>query len=177
MKNILVVVDMQNDFIDGSLGNANNIKVIKSVIREIESGNYDGFLLTRDTHQENYLNTLEGKNLPVKHCIYNTDGWNINQDIMKSIIASSKPYKILDKKGFGSFTLIEELDTYQELLQSITVVGLCTEICVIANALMLKSKFINTPIYYVEDATEGLSVKGKEAALTVLNSCQIYKRG
>ena len=103
MKKVLVVIDMQNDFIDGALGSSDCLLTVEPVIREIMNEEYDFIALTRDHHQENYLDTLEGKNLPVRHCIDKTYGYNIRQDIMDAVIASKKEYKIFDKKSFGSF--------------------------------------------------------------------------
>ena len=177
MKKVLVVIDMQNDFIDGALGSSDCLLTVKPVIREIMNEEYDFIALTRDHHQENYLDTLEGKNLPVRHCIDKTYGYNIRQDIMDAVIDSKKEYKIFDKKSFGSFSLVGELESFKDTIEEITIVGLCTDICVVSNALMLRSMLNNTPIYYVEDATAGVSKESKQAALITMNACQIYKKG
>lgn len=172
---VLVIVDMQNDFIDGALANAKGKEVTDGVIREINN-DYDQYFLTRDSHNPDYLNTLEGKNLPIEHCIINSDGWKINESIQSAIEHSNKPYKIFDKNGFGSYELIDHLDTMKNDIESITVVGLCTDICVITISLMLRAKFPNIPINYVEDAMFGLSEKNQEAAISVLEACQIYSK-
>ena len=177
MKNILVIVDMQNDFINGSLKNPDGEKVTKNVIKEIESQNYDFIALTRDTHFADYMETLEGKNLPVEHCIYKSNGWKIRKEIYDAVEISGIEHKVYDKKTFGSFSLPHELDIYEKELQSVTFVGLCTDICVVSNALILRADLPNTPMYYVEEACAGTSKEAHEAALKVMESCQVYKRG
>lgn len=172
---VLVIVDMQNDFIDGALANAKGKEVTDGVIREIND-NYDQYFLTRDSHNEDYLNSLEGKNLPIEHCIINSDGWKINESVINAVENTNKPYKIFDKNGFGSYELIDHLDTMKDKIESITVVGLCSDICVIAISLMIRAKFPNIPMNYVEDAMFGLSEKNQEAAISVLEACQIYKK-
>ena len=97
--------------------------------------------------------------------------------LMDAVIASKKEYKIFDKKSFGSFSLVGELESFKDTIEEITIVGLCTDICVVSNALMLRSMLNNTPIYYVEDATAGVSKESKQAALITMNACQIYKKG
>lgn len=177
MKRVLVVVDMQNDFIDGSLGNKDCLKTLKPVIKEILNPEYDFIALTKDIHQKDYLKTLEGKNLPIEHCIENTFGIEINEDIMKALKESKKEYKIYDKKSFGSYSLALELESHQKTIKEITIVGLCSDICVVSNALMLRSILNNTPIYYIEEATAGVTRDRKKAALKVMEACQIYQKG
>ena len=176
MKNVLVVVDMQNDFIDGSLGSKDAEATVEAVIREIESDCYDFVALTRDRHNTNYLETLEGKNLPVEHCIVDTEGFKIRKEIYDAVEESGKAHKMFDKKSFGSFSLVNELQISADEIESITLVGLCTDICVITNALMLRADLNNTPIYYVADATAATSRENKEAAIKIMNACQIYER-
>ena len=176
MKKVLVVIDMQNDFIDGSLGSDDCLATVGPVIREIGSNEYDYIVLTRDTHQPDYMETLEGKNLLVEHCIRDSKGWQIRDDIMQAVIDSGKEYKVFDKKSFGSYALVGELETYKDVIEDITIVGLCTDICVVSNALMLRAMLNNTPIYYVTDATAGVSRETKEAALKTMNCCQVYEK-
>lgn len=171
---ILVIVDMQNDFIDGSLANIKGNDVLNSVLKEINN-KYDAYFLTRDTHYNDYLETYEGKNLPIVHCIENSEGWQINSKVMDEIKKTNKEYKIFDKNGFGSYELVDYLNTINNI-ESITVVGLCSDICVVTNAILLRSKFINTPIYYVEDAMYATSAENQDATIKVLNACQIYKK-
>lgn len=176
MNNILVIIDMQNDFINGSLGNPDGEKVVENIISEIKSNKYDFIALTRDTHFDNYLDTYEGKNLPIKHCIHQTDGWKIRKEIYDAVEESGIAHKVYDKKTFGSFSLPHELDIYGDSIKSITITGLCTDICVVSNALILRAELPNTPMYYVEDACAGTSKEAHEAALKVMNSCQIYAK-
>lgn len=170
---VLVVVDMQNDFIDGSLANIKGSDVLNAVIKEIKK-DYDYYFLTRDSHPSNYLDTYEGINLPVEHCIKGTPGWEINSDILKEL--DNKKYKIFDKDGFGSYELIEELETYKDKIEDITIVGLCSDICVITSSLMLRAKFNNIPIYYVPDAMFATTKENQDAAIKILNACQIYEK-
>ena len=172
---VLVVVDMQNDFIDGALANQKGKEVTENVIKEIGK-DYDYYALTRDSHESNYLNTLEGKNLPVEHCIINSEGWQLNKGVEEAVKKTNKTYKIFDKNGFGSYELTDELEGFKDTIESISVVGLCTDICVITNALMLRAKFPNIPMYYVEDAMFGLSSENQASAIRVLEACQIYKK-
>ena len=133
--NILVVVDMQNDFIDGSLGTEEAQRIVPEVVKKIQT--FDGTVFaTRDTHEENYLETAEGKKLPVRHCIRGTEGWQIRQEI--SDLLTEAP---VDKVTFGSRELVKKLEQIQEetSIESITLIGLCTDICVISNALNLKA--------------------------------------
>lgn len=176
MKNVLVIIDMQNDFINGSLGNPDGEKVKKNIISEIESGKYDFIALTRDTHFDNYLDTLEGKNLPVKHCIYATEGWQINKEIYDAVERSGIQHKVFEKKSFGSFSLPHELDIFEYELESVTLTGLCTDICVVSNALILRGDLPNVPMFYIKDACAGTSIEAHEAAIKVMESCQIYQK-
>lgn len=172
---ILVVVDMQKDFIDGALANVKGKEVLQNVIDEVKN-NYDLYLLTMDSHNEDYLDTFEGKNLPIKHCIVDTDGWKINNYVLNGIIDTKRPYKIFEKNGFGSYELIDYLGSYEKDIDSITVVGLCTDICVITNALMLRAKFPNIPMFYRENAMYATSDDNQMASINVLNACQIYRK-
>ena len=176
MKDVLVIVDMQNDFISGSLGNKDGEKVVRNILKEIKSKKYDYIALTRDTHFNDYLKTYEGKNLPVKHCIYKTKGWAIRKEIYEAIEESGIAHKTYDKKTFGSFSLPHELEIYEDDIKSITITGLCTDICVVSNALILRAELPNVPMYYIKDACAGTSKKAHNAALEVMNSCQIYSK-
>ena len=176
MKNILVIVDMQNDFVDGSLANEEGDKVVKNVVREINSKKYDYILVTLDTHFDDYLDTHEGKNLPVKHCLKNTDGWQLNKDVLANLKASNIEYKIYEKNTFGSFDYFDDLKSMEHEIESFSFVGLCTDICVISNALILRAKFPNIPMYCVEDACGGTTKEAHNAALLVMKSCQIYNK-
>lgn len=172
---VLVVVDMQNDFIDGSLGNDKGFEVDGAVVNEIKKP-YDQYFLTRDTHFDNYLNTYEGKNLPVKHCIKGSVGWQIKISVVEAILSTGKPYLTFDKEGFGSYDLVNHIEKIKDDIQTITIVGLCSDICVITNALLLRAKFPNIPMFYVEKAMYATSKENQEAAIKILNACQIYKK-
>ena len=145
---ILVVIDMQNDFIDGALGTKEAQAIVPKVAEKIK--NFDGKVFyTRDTHDEKYLETQEGKNLPVKHCIRGTDGWKLTPEI--DVLCEGD---ILNKSSFGSIELGFKLNDYRsnlrviknERVESITLIGVCTDICVISNAMILKAFFPDKPI-------------------------------
>lgn len=168
MKNVLVVIDMQNDFIDGSLGTKEACKTVDSVIRLIETSD-DTVFATLDTHGLDYLSTLEGKKLPVEHCIKDTEGWKIKTEILDALNKKNCIY--IEKSTFGSFDLVEKVAALNP--DKITLCGLCTDICVISNALLLRAKMPNTAIEVIRDACAGTTVENHEAALTAMKSCQI----
>lgn len=169
MNNILIVVDMQNDFISGSLGTPEALAIVPNVVEKIKKFNGE-IIFTRDSHEENYLETQEGKNLPVKHCIKNTDGWKINEEIRK--LANGE---IIDKVTFGSDTLVNLLVEKNKLekIDSITLVGLCTDICVISNALTIKTFLPETPIIVDSSCCAGASKRSHLRALEAMKACQI----
>ena len=166
---VLVVVDMQNDFIDGALGTKEAVQIVPHVIEKIR--NFDGLVLaTRDTHGEDYLNTQEGKNLPVEHCIKGTSGWQIQSEIQKLI--KEEP---VDKPSFGSIDLAEKLKALneEEGIDSITLIGLCTDICVISNALVLKANMPEVPVKVDASCCAGVTVQSHHTALEAMKMCQI----
>lgn len=177
-NNVLVVVDMQNDFIDGALGTKEAVEIVDNVVKEIRK-DYAHIVVTKDSHSEDYLETEEGKNLPVKHCIVDTDGWKLNEKVQEALNEKSfDKVAIFRKLTFGSEDLVyylKKLRTFEKF-DSFTFVGLCTDICVISNALMIKAAFPEVPMYIVENATAGVTPEKKAAALEVLNSCQIYTK-
>ena len=143
MKNILVVVDMQKDFIDGALGTKEAEAIVDNVARTIKG--FDGeIVFTRDTHYDNYMDTQEGKNLPVPHCIKGTDGWQIDKKLA-AIIDADSGIKIFDKPTFGSVELAEYLKRSGDI-EKVTLIGLCTDICVISNALLIKAYLPETEV-------------------------------
>lgn len=179
---VLVVVDMQNDFITGSLGTKEAQAIVPNVKKKIDEAvkNGDLIIFTRDTHWTNYLSTQEGKNLPVEHCIRNTGGWDIHEGLIPE---NYNFMMIRDKYTFGDFDLPKDLnDTTYYLAGNITeieLVGLCTDICVVSNALLLKSYFYDDYEISV-DATccAGVTPETHEAALKTMEMCQInVKRG
>jgi len=165
----LVVVDMQNDFVDGSLGTEEAVNIIDNVVSEIT--NFTGqVLFTCDTHDDNYENTVEGNFLPVRHCIQNTKGWAI-QEKVKEALDSVGAIGFL-KETFGCESLVDYLKN-QEKVDSIGIIGLCTDICVISNALTLKTYFPNTEIWVRSNACAGVTPKSHENALSAMKMCHI----
>lgn len=165
----LVVVDMQNDFIDGALGSEDALKIVPNVAKKIKE--FDGgIIFTRDTHKEDYLNTQEGKNLPVKHCIEGTQGWQIAE-----ALSGLTKVNAIDKVTFGSVQLGEYLKEYNEKeeIESITFVGLCTDICVISNALLVKAFLPETKLIVDASCCAGVTVESHETALNAMRACQI----
>lgn len=166
MAKILVVVDMQNDFIDGALGTPEAVAIVPYVKHLIES--FDGkVLFTRDTHFADYLNTQEGKNLPVKHCIKDTVGWQIHPEL-----ESLRKTDAIDKLTFGSSVLPERL-AKEDNIESITFIGLCTDICVISNAMVTKAFFPEVPLYVDAKACAGVTPQSHKNALEAMKMCQI----
>ena len=166
MSKILIVVDMQNDFIDGALGSAEAVAIVPYVKALIES--FDGkVLFTRDTHFENYMQTQEGKNLPVSHCIKGTDGWQIRAEL--DALRKTEP---IDKITFGSSNLVEVLRAEPDI-ESITFVGLCTDICVISNAMVVKAFYPEIPLYVDARGCAGVSPESHKRALDAMSVCQI----
>ncbi len=169
MTKVLVVVDMQNDFIDGSLGTKEAAAALPYVLREIRDASYDRIYVTLDTHTKEYMQTFEGKNLPVEHCIKDTKGWQLNPMVKNELEKRNPVY--VEKPTFGSEELVKDL--VQLNPDEITLVGLCTDICVISNALLLRAALHETPIHVVAEACAGVTVEKHEAALMVMQSCQI----
>ena len=166
---VLVVVDMQNDFIDQALGTKEAVGIVENVAKKISG--FDGkVIFTRDTHHENYMSTQEGKNLPVEHCIEGSEGWQIS-----SALPVSEDAVIFDKPTFGS----KELGLYMEKLaketpiEEIEVIGLCTDICVISNALLLKAFLPEVRITVDASCCAGVTPQSHKNALEAMKSCQI----
>ena len=169
MKNILIVVDMQNDFIDGALGTKEAVAIVPKVEEKIRE--FDGeVFFTRDTHEICYLETQEGKNLPVPHCIRDTEGWQIRREL--DVLRKTEP---VDKETFGSRKLAEKLAALNEKEEvgSITLVGLCTDICVISNALLVKAALPEVPIIVDAACCAGVTPESHENALNAMKMCQI----
>lgn len=170
MKKILVVIDMQNDFIDGALGTKEAENIVGKVVDKIHSYPADSIYATRDTHGENYLETSEGKYLPVKHCVEGTKGWQIREEV-----AAAMPRAVMvDKPAFGSAHLADLLwEEAQKEEVEIELAGLCTDICVVTNALLLKTRLPETKISVDASCCAGVTPKSHEAALTTMKMCQI----
>jgi nicotinamidase/pyrazinamidase len=165
----LIVVDMQNDFIDGALGTPEAKKIVEKAVDKIK--NFDGkVLFTQDTHDDNYLKTQEGKNLPVVHCIKGTPGW----EIRKEIAEAAEGVDSFEKVTFGSIELAEYLANKQ--IDSIELIGICTDICVISNALLLKAYFPEVPIVVDASCCAGVTPESHQNALAAMKVCQIEVR-
>lgn len=164
---VLVVVDMQHDFIDGSLGSDCAKQIVPKVISKIQEfeSNNDLIIYTKDTHYENYLNTPEGLKLPVKHCIKGTEGWEIPDNILL------KNKLVFEKETFGSVRLVEYLKTVS--FDEIHFIGLCTDICVVSNVLLTKATFPNKKIVVDSACCAGVTIKSHEEALNTMKMCQI----
>lgn len=169
MQNVLVVVDMQNDFIDGVLGTPEAVAIVPKVIDKVK--NFEGTVLfTRDTHTSSYLYTQEGHNLPVEHCIKGTPGWEIREEL-----EALRTTEAINKGSFGSSVLAEKLlmMNAMEHVDSITFVGLCTDICVISNAMVTKAFLPEVPIIVDAACCAGVTPERHKNALEAMKCCQI----
>lgn len=171
MHNILIVVDVQNDFVDGSLGTKEAVSIIPNVCSKIK--NFEGDIyVTKDTHFDNYLNTSEGKKLPIEHCVKERDGWQLNEYVERAL--SDKEYTIIEKNSFGSLELPDIIRRkYSNLDFQIEIVGLCTDICVVSNALILKANFPENEIKVDASCCAGVTVESHNASLLTMKMCQI----
>lgn len=167
----LVVVDMQNDFVTGSLSTKEARAIVPNVKARVESGEFEEIFYTKDTHYSNYLtSTLEGKKLPVEHCIKNTIGWDIIPELQ------TQGFITEEKDTFGSLEMLDDLIHYSDFPDAddeIEICGLCTDICVVSNALLLRAKFPNLKIIVRANCCAGSTPELHEAALKVMESCQI----
>ena len=173
MRKILIVIDMQNDFIDGSLGTAEALAIVENVKDKISQYSPADVIATMDTHGKDYMNTQEGKFLPVEHCIKGTEGWKIREDIAALLDGA----KIYEKPTFGSVQLAADL---KELSQAedieLELIGLCTDICVVSNALLLKAYMPEVQISVDSSCCAGVTPEKHRAALETMRSCQIVVR-
>ena len=170
MKKILVVIDMQNDFIDGALGTKEAQQIVPLVVSKIHSYPQDCIYATRDTHPENYLETQEGRNLPVPHCIEGTKGWEIRKEIADAMPGA----EIINKPTFGSVILAQELMERNEREPiEVELVGLCTDICVVSNALLIKALLPEVVVKVDPGCCAGVTPQSHEAALATMRACQI----
>ena len=171
MKKFLIVTDMQKDFVDGSLGTKEAVSIIPDVCSKIES--FDGTIIaTLDTHYENYLSTREGRFLPVLHCIKGTEGWALNKEVQKAL--DKREYTLLEKETFGSTKLPEILKEQSEGDDmEVHVIGLCTDICVVSNAELIKAFFPEADVYIDAKCCAGVTPESHKAALATMKSCQM----
>lgn len=170
MKRALVVVDMQNDFITGSLGSKDAVAIVPNVAEKIKQAIQFGIdvIFTRDTHHENYLSTNEGAHLPVVHCVENTAGWQI-ADELASFVPSA--VKVFDKPSFGSLALADFIAI--EKYEDVELVGLCTDICVVSNAMLLKAKCPEITVHVASTCCAGVTKKTHLAAIETMKMCQV----
>lgn len=173
---VLIVIDMQKDFVDGALGTPEAQAIVPAVAAKVKKYNEmdNGVIIyTKDTHFSNYMDTMEGIHLPVPHCIENTEGWEIVPEVYV------EDSVVLDKYTFGRYNLPNDVWATAMIkyegkeLESIEVVGLCTDICVVSNCLILKSVYRDTPIIVDSSCCAGVTPEKHEAALEVMRSCQI----
>lgn len=171
MKKLLVIIDMQEDFVNGSLGTKQATEIVPNIVKKIEKWDGD-IIVTKDTHYEDYLNTREGKYLPVPHCIHNTEGHRIVKEIKKAL--KEKKITTLLKPNFGSsyfFNFKENEYDYVELI------GVCTDICVVSNAIILRTSLPESTIVVDASCCAGTTIDNHKAALQVMKNCQIEIKG
>lgn len=171
MKKVLVVVDMQKDFVDGALGTKEAVGIVEKAAAKIR--NFDGkIFVTLDTHHDNYMETAEGKKLPVPHCIRLTDGWFLNEKVKAAL--EGRDYKTLEKGTFGSTELVDELRNMKgNEDMEVEFIGLCTDICVVSNVLLVKAYFPEDKITVDAGCCAGVTPQSHKAALTTMKMCQI----
>jgi len=178
---VLIVVDMQYDFINGALGTPEAVSIVDNVVKRIEDSTDELILFTKDTHQEDYLTTPEGKKLPVRHCIQGTDGWHIHDAVLGAWRRNrSTIYHIDDlhentfaKPVFGSTALVDFLKAREADITEIEMLGLCTDICVVSNAIMIKNTMPDVPLSVNSACCAGVTPQSHAEALNVMKMCQI----
>ena len=176
MKKILVVVDMQNDFLTGCLGNDGCRAAVPQVIDVISSGGYDHVYVTMDTHGEDYLSTQEGSKLPVVHCVSGTDGWKVNSDVMAAVEANYDKADIttVTKGSFGSIELGNMIKQYCGSEDAeVDFVGVCTGICVISNVMILKAYMPEAKICVIERACACVTKESHDTAISAMRTAQV----
>ena len=172
MNKALIVVDMQNDFITGALANTEGQKIVGKIADLVRT--FDGDIIaTRDTHTEEYMNTQEGRRLPVPHCIKGTEGWKIVPEIQKALDerAADGIVSYIDKYTFGSTELGSLIA--QKNYTDVTLVGVCTDICVISNALVIKANALETNVTVLKDLCAGVTPESHNTALNAMAGCQV----
>jgi nicotinamidase-related amidase len=174
----LIVVDMQHDFIDGALGSAEATMIVEKVAEKVKQYNEDPgavIIYTRDTHDEHYMDSFEGQRLPVMHCIENTPGW----EIVPEVFVEGPNVNIIDKSTFGHRNIARVVHDFvgccleSNEVESIELCGVCTDICVVSNAMLIKSAYMDIPIIVDSACCAGTTPENHQAALTVMRSCQI----
>lgn len=171
----LIVVDMQKDFVTGVLGTVEARRILPAVTAKVRE--FDGrVIFTRDTHRDNYLETQEGKYLPVPHCIQGSEGWQLMDPLEE--IRTAQNLTVYDKVTFGCPELARDLVRIneEEPVTSIELIGVCTDICVVSNALVIKAHLPEVPVYVDPACCAGVTPEAHEAALNTMRSCQIQIR-
>ena len=173
MNRVLIVVDMQKDFVNGSLGSDQALQIVENVADKIRS--FEGsIIVTMDTHDYDYMQTQEGEKLPVEHCVRDTEGWQLDQVIKEAL--AEREYKVVHKPSFAAVDLVALIAEYDTADLEIELVGLCTDICVVSNALLLKAHFPEIPIFVDSACCAGVTHEKHQAALMTMESCQITVR-
>lgn len=167
----LIVVDMQNDFVTGPLGTPEAVAIVDRIKEKIEKNPDIKIIFTRDTHYRNYLSTLEGKKLPIEHCIFETPGWCIVDSLRKMAYKTCLSPEYINKYTFGNLNWKQKILDIETA--EIEIVGVCTDICVISNALILKATYPDTPITVDASCCAGTTPEMHQKALDVMKSCQI----
>lgn len=168
----LIIVDMQNDFITGPLGTPEAQKIEKSIAKWLHSFSYDQIYVTRDTHDSDYLVTPEGIKLPVPHCIRGTEGWQVSKAIMEELEKPGVFHTFINKTTFG-YPAWDDLNLHGREDDEIFLIGVCTDICVVSNALILKSMFPYARIRVIPFLCAGTTPENHRKALDIMKSCQI----
>lgn len=179
MSKLLVVVDMQNDFIDGALGTKEAQSIVPNVVKKIEEyeKNGDKVIFTRDTHSDNYANTEEGKNLPVEHCIIGTKGWELNpkiENLYEKI--DDETYNVYDKPSFGSYELAIDLMEYYQDYDEIELIGICTGVCLLSQAVICKTGQPNAHIVVDASCCACVTPHSHDVAIEAMKTLQIEIR-
>lgn len=172
MKKYLVVIDMQKDFVSGVLGTKEAMSIVPNVVEKVK--NFDGTIIfTKDTHGEDYLNTQEGRKLPVVHCVAQTEGWELVNELEE--LCKEHGYSIYEKGTFGCARLAEDLKAEQEkeAIDSIELIGVCTDICVISNAMLIKAFLPEVEIKVDSTCCAGVTIESHKTALESMKACQI----
>ena len=180
MYGVLIIIDLQNDFISGSLGTPEASRIVDYVTERIARSKDELILFTQDTHQADYLRTPEGRKLPVEHCLEGTDGWAIHPKILQAwrdnrhtVALPDLKDPIFKKPVFGSTALVDFLQARRGEINEIEVLGLCTDICVISNAIMIKNTLPEIKISVNKNGCAGVTPKSHQEALNVMSMCQI----
>ena len=174
---VLIVVDMQNDFVTDALGTAEAVAIVPAVVERVKEAQKTGerIFFTRDTHESAYLQTQEGQKLPVEHCLRGSKGWEIVPQL--KALSEAPGVTVLDKPTFGSTELVERIGKYVEEYGEenvrVELIGLCTDICVVSNALLLKAHYHEMPLSLDPKCCAGVTPQKHDAAIETMRSCQI----